>query len=75
MTTKRDYEELYKKFFAAATGIKEGPYPYQVRLATEETFPELLDIPTGLGKTAAVVAAEKICSRRLQPAANFIERR
>jgi len=47
----------YKDFFIKATGIEKGPYPYQVRLATEEPFPELLDIPTGLGKTAAVVLA------------------
>lgn len=57
MTTKRDYEEQYKKFFIKATDIKEGPYPYQIRLATEEVLPELLDVPTGLGKTAAVVLA------------------
>jgi CRISPR-associated endonuclease/helicase Cas3 len=36
---------------------KFSPYDYQVRLATGELFPELLDIPTGLGKTAAVVLA------------------
>lgn len=57
MPTKWDYEERYRKFFIQATGIKEGPYPYQIRLATEEVFPELLDVPTGLGKTAAVVLA------------------
>lgn len=55
MTTRRDYEERYKEFFIKATGIKNGPYPYQVKLATAEPFPELLDVPTGLGKTAAVV--------------------
>ncbi len=54
MTTKRDFEEQYRKIFAKATGIKEGPYPYQIRLATDEEFPELLDVPTGLGKTVAV---------------------
>jgi CRISPR-associated endonuclease/helicase Cas3 len=48
----------YKDFFIKATGIEKGPYPFQVRLATEEPFPELLDIPTGLGKTAAVVLAK-----------------
>ncbi len=40
MTTKRDYGEQYKKFFKEATGIKEGPYPYQIRPATDEAFPE-----------------------------------
>lgn len=57
MTTKGNYGEQYRKFFSDATGIKEGPYPYQIRLATEDPFPELLDMPTGLGKTAAVVLA------------------
>ena len=32
------------------------PYPYQKRLA-EDTWPDLLDIPTGLGKTAAIFMA------------------
>ncbi len=50
MMSKGNYEERYREFFIEATGIKEGPYPYQTRLATEESFPELLDVPTGLGK-------------------------
>lgn len=45
----------YKTFFKNATAMSVDPYPYQERLATDDTFPELLDIPTGLGKTAAVV--------------------
>ncbi len=32
------------------------PYPYQRRLA-EKTWPDLLEIPTGLGKTAAIYLA------------------
>ncbi len=47
----------YKNFFKRATGLDNDPYPYQERLATTDSFPELLDIPTGLGKTAAVVLA------------------
>jgi CRISPR-associated endonuclease/helicase Cas3 len=34
-----------------------SPYGYQVRLATAVELPELLNVPTGLGKTAAVVVA------------------
>jgi len=45
----------FKAFFDQATG--KSPYPYQTRLATADPFPPLLDIPTGLGKTAAVVLA------------------
>jgi CRISPR-associated endonuclease/helicase Cas3 len=56
MTRKVDREK-YEKFFKDATGLPNEPYPYQVRLATDDSLPDLLDIPTGLGKTAAVVLA------------------
>ena len=46
----------YDAFFREATQLGEAPYPYQQRLALEE-WPELLDVPTGLGKTAAVTLA------------------
>ena len=45
----------FPEFFRLAT--EKNPFPYQVRLATAELLPELLDIPTGLGKTAATVLA------------------
>ena len=45
----------YDDFFKKATGL-EHPYPYQIRLA-KESWPDFLEIPTGLGKTAAVVLA------------------
>ena len=44
----------YRPFFFALTGF--SPYPYQVRLANEE-WPDVVDVPTGLGKTAAIVVA------------------
>ncbi|HMW42635.1 MAG TPA: DEAD/DEAH box helicase, partial [Plasticicumulans sp.] len=44
----------FPTFFHTTTG--HTPYPYQQRLATGP-WPELLDVPTGLGKTAAVVVA------------------
>lgn len=43
----------FREFFKAATGY--DPYPYQVRLAEEDPLPQLLNIPTGAGKTAAVI--------------------
>lgn len=48
----------YREFFNAAYG-KPGdpnfePYEYQ-RLLAETAWPNLLDVPTGMGKTAAVV--------------------
>ncbi len=44
----------YDKFFETVTG--RAPFPYQARLGTEP-WPTLLDIPTGLGKTAAAIVA------------------
>jgi CRISPR-associated endonuclease/helicase Cas3 len=45
----------FEAFFQQATG--KPSYPYQHRLATVDPFPQLLDIPTDLGKTAAAVLA------------------
>lgn len=44
----------YEELFYRATA--KNPYPYQARLATEP-WPDMLNIPTGLGKTAAVTLA------------------
>ena len=44
----------YRGFFTELTGCRA--FPYQHRLGTQP-WPELLDVPTGLGKTAAVVVA------------------
>ena len=50
----------FKAFFANATSAEgvdgNTPFEYQQRLALQP-WPDLLDIPTGLGKTAAVVLA------------------
>ncbi|MGH8611496.1 MAG: type I-G CRISPR-associated helicase/endonuclease Cas3g, partial [Gammaproteobacteria bacterium] len=46
----------YDAFFREATQLGVAPFPYQQRLALED-WPELLDVPTGLGKTAAVTLA------------------
>lgn len=45
----------FDEFFATAWGAGT-PYAYQRRLATEP-WPDLIDVPTGLGKTAAVAIA------------------
>ena len=47
--------EAFKALFKRATGHE--PYSYQIRLATAGELPQLIDIPTGAGKTAAVVMA------------------
>lgn len=45
----------YREFFSRATGNAE-PFPYQEKLAAEP-WPDLLDVPTGMGKTAAATLA------------------
>ncbi len=45
----------FDEFFRSAT--ESGPFPYQVRLATDGNLSAILSIPTGLGKTAAAVLA------------------
>lgn len=47
-------EASYVAFFEKATGFK--PYHYQISLALKD-FPDAINIPTGLGKTAAVILA------------------
>lgn len=48
----------FAEFFAAVNG--HAPFPWQVRLAAQvlrEGWPELLDLPTGTGKTSALDVA------------------
>ena len=45
----------YSELFSKGSGLQE-PYPYQTRLAVEP-WPDVLDVPTGMGKTYAVVLA------------------
>lgn len=44
----------FSNFFEKIAGFK--PYPYQVRLAEGPEFPLILDVPTGAGKTAVILA-------------------
>ncbi len=46
----------FEAVFRQATGNPDS-LPYQKRLAIEDSFPALLDVPTGLGKTAAAILA------------------
>lgn len=50
------YDDFFQSAMAGEAGsVLLSPYPYQVELATCDAWPELLQIPTGVGKTAAVV--------------------
>ncbi|NLA25750.1 MAG: CRISPR-associated helicase Cas3', partial [Bacteroidales bacterium] len=45
--------DAFDSFFQHATG--HTPYPFQRNLAISEDFPEVIKIPTGMGKTDAVI--------------------
>jgi CRISPR-associated endonuclease/helicase Cas3 len=47
----------FDRFFHLASGQEQDPFPYQRRLATESHWPARIDVPTGLGKTLAVLTA------------------
>ena len=51
----------FDAFFRKATRMEgrpePSPFPFQRRLAMDEPLYELLGVPTGAGKTAAVVLA------------------
>jgi len=49
-------ERRFSAFFDQATS-GNVPMPYQERLALCDSLPSLVDVPTGLGKTAAAVLA------------------
>lgn len=49
---KATFDSLFQQATAGDTRL-----PYQKRLALADRFPALLDIPTGLGKTAAAILA------------------
>lgn len=45
--------DAFASWFHKATDRE--PYPFQIRFACEPTLPELVNVPTGLGKTAMAV--------------------
>jgi hypothetical protein len=47
----------FRDFFRQATGLQQGPYPYQKRLAFERVESRLIHVPTGAGKSAAAMQA------------------
>jgi CRISPR-associated endonuclease/helicase Cas3 len=52
MSNGHDFAEWFK----TASGA-HSPYPFQERLATAQAWPAVLEVPTGAGKTLAIIAA------------------
>jgi len=50
-----DADSSYEAFFETAFGVP--PFDYQRRMATDTVMPSLVNVPTGSGKTAAVLGA------------------
>lgn len=46
----------YDDFFSTMVGAAVVPFGYQRRLA-EDQWPDVVEVPTGMGKTAAVIGA------------------
>ncbi len=53
---KSSFDDTFRTAFGRQEGLCFGAFDYQRRLA-EEPWPELLEVPTGMGKTAAVTLA------------------
>ncbi|HII39342.1 TPA: CRISPR-associated helicase Cas3' [Candidatus Micrarchaeota archaeon] len=63
--------DSFKAFFYRAT--TNNPFPYQERLALADDLPDIISVPTGSGKTAAVVLGW-IWRRHFHPDASVRER-
>lgn len=50
------YDEFFQQAFGGLPGQAAQPFDYQRRLA-HESWPDLVEVPTGMGKTAAVTLA------------------
>jgi hypothetical protein len=42
----------YSEFFKRATSF--DPYPYQINIAENKDFPQVLEVPTGTGTTSII---------------------
>lgn len=58
-STIQTYDDFFRRAFAEAHAATDGPSPfgYQTRLAIEPVLPALVNVPTGAGKTAAIIGA------------------
>ena len=61
-TMSRDFSS----FFRTALKTEDEPFGYQTRLSKQD-WPDLIEIPTGLGKTAAIVIAWLYKRHRNEP--------
>ncbi|MBX6420388.1 MAG: CRISPR-associated helicase Cas3' [Nevskia sp.] len=56
MSQNTHYEDFFRAAFDRVSDQQFRPFGYQTKLASD-AWPDLLEVPTGMGKTAAVVLA------------------
>lgn len=62
-----EFESYFRKATQSESEIKgRKPYPYQIRFAETTELPQLLNVPTGIGKTATAILGW-LYRRRLHP--------
>jgi CRISPR-associated endonuclease/helicase Cas3 len=54
--SESSYDDFFRAAFCRANNLQFAPFGYQIKLAGD-SWPNLLEVPTGMGKTAAVVLA------------------
>ncbi|MGH9969290.1 MAG: hypothetical protein ACREBG_16030 [Pyrinomonadaceae bacterium] len=57
MHAKLNYDEFLSLAFTKQGERAQHPFDYQRDLAEDDPLPSLLNVPTGAGKTAAVIGA------------------
>lgn len=62
----KEEAEEFRKFFNRACGF--SPFPYQEKIAISDELPQILNAPTGSGKTEAVILAWLWKRRRAEAA-------
>ncbi len=65
-------DDAFRAFFKDPTVVKEGPYPYQEKLAAASIESLLIHVPTGCGKTTLLKKPPEMSSLRAAKGMCFV---